>query len=169
MYLKLLLDASFIILLYDLEYLHLLKTLSKNNIEVIITKQVEYEIGNIANKIKNYEDIKISLGVSVNEDLFRKIKEQYIGLGKGEVSIFSYYLSNTDGDYCCIIDDNKARSVAESLGVIKHGTLWFIETILENEMLSLDEACELLKSIRDTSFRISYTLINDSLVRIGEG
>lgn len=169
MYSKLLLDASFIILLYELKYLHILKTLSNNNIEIVITKQVEQEIGNIAKDIKSYDKDGINLGVVVNDTLYKKIKEQYLGLGKGEVSILSYYLSETDGEYCCIIDDNRARSVAESLGVIKHGTLWFIEKILENEMLCLDEACELLKSIRDTSFRISYTLINDSLVRIGEG
>ena len=78
-------------------------------------------------------------------------------LDKGEASAISLVLENTDS--LIILDDLKARKVANSLRINITGTLGVIVKAHKRNLIS--DLNNIIDRLKATDFRISETIIND--------
>lgn len=103
----------------------------------------------------------IEIKAATNKNL-QKVLE--IQLDKGEASAIGLALETTDSTV--ILDDFKARKVAEKLGLVITGTIGvIIKAKLRNTIPSIRPY---LNKIKDTNFRLSTALENEALRLAGE-
>lgn len=145
-------DTSCLIILYKINELDLLRQLYQ---EIIITQEVADEF---MHRVPDW--IKISK--EVDEHQYQTLFEMEID--RGEASSISLALKL--GNATLILDDFKARKVANKLGLTYTGTFGVIaESKLEGVV---DSIKPIIAKIRDTNFRISEKVIEETLREAGE-
>lgn len=144
-------DASCLILLYKIDELDLLRQLYE---KVFITQDVADEF------IKRVPDWIV---------IVQEVDKQYQALlemeiDKGEASSISLALKMRDTTL--VLDDFKARKVAEKLGLTYTGTFGLIaKSKLEGIIESVKPV---IAKIKNTNFRISDKVIGETLKAAGE-
>lgn len=144
-------DTSCLIILTKIGELELLRTLYKT---VTITEEIVEEYG------ENLPDwIRVQ---QVKDHYSQQLLEMHIG--KGEASAIALALESDDP--VLILDDWKARKVAERLGIRVTGTLGVIIKAKKSGIIPSIKPS--LKKIRETDFRISEELEKAVLKEAGE-
>ena len=134
-------DTSCLIILTKIEELDLLRQLYK---KVTITQEIFIEFGE---QIPDWIEVR-----QVNDNFRKQLLEMQID--KGEASAIA--LSMELGKNILIIDDWKARKIAERLGLCVTGTLGVIIKAKNNGIITSIKPY--LEKIRETNFRISEDL-----------
>lgn len=142
--------SCFIILsnIGELELLHLVYD------QIITTADIAEEFGD---KLPDWVEI-----VAVKDKVRQQLLEMQID--KGESSAIALALESAGSTL--IIDDYKARKVAEQLGLAFTGT---IGVLIKAKLIGkIDSIKPILKKIKDTNFRISSELEDQALIEAGE-
>jgi len=144
-------DTSCFILLSKIEKLDILKYLYGN---VNVTREIANEYN------KKFPDwVKIH---SVSETLRQEILE--IQVDKGEASAIALAMEIKDS--VLILDDYKARKIAETLNLKVTGTIGVI--IKAKHTGVINSVKPILESIKETDFRMSTEIVNQALKEAGE-
>lgn len=144
-------DTSCLILLDKIGELNLLHKLFG---EVVTTQVVADEFGQHLPdwiRIQNSNDVASQLVLETAVD-------------KGEASAISLALELKD--CLLIIDDSKGRKLAKQLGLIITGTLGVLVQAKQNGYISMLKP--LLDKIKETDFRLSEQLVQETLKESGE-
>ena len=80
----------------------------------------------------------------------KKIISFQFALHSGEIEVIS--LAKEKGINAVLIDDTKARSAAEIVGLKPVGTLWIILQAVKNKIIDFDECLSTLEDIIDSGF-----------------
>lgn len=142
--------SCFIILsnIGELELLHLVYG------QIITTADIAEEFGD---KLPDWVEI-----VAVKDKIRQQLLEMQID--KGESSAIALALETAESTL--IIDDYKARKVAEQLRLAFTGT---IGVLIKAKLIGkIDSIKPILKKIKDTNFRITSELENQALIEAGE-
>lgn len=142
--------SCFIILsnIGELELLHLVYG------QIITTADIAEEFGD---KLPDWVEI-----VAVKDKVRQQLLEMQID--KGESSAIALALESAGSTL--IIDDYKARKVAEQLGLAFTGT---IGVLIKAKLIGkINSIKPILKKIKDTNFRISSELEDQALIEAGE-
>lgn len=157
---KLILDTSSLIAFYvEMNAPFLLKELKKRGHKILIPFLVADEI---SKKDRSYE--------SFTKDTQRKIisilerfgepetslflqRYPYLGGGETEVILWGRRFRKKKLDYCCVLDDKRARRVAEGFSLRYTGTIGIIESLEEWGVISSHELKEILKKLKSAGFR----------------
>jgi predicted nucleic acid-binding protein len=133
--------------LIALERINLLQILCKIYKEVVIPESVIKEFGNLSLPCLSIRKVESNLLKLLITDL---------NLGKGEADVIG--LASQTG-LKVIIDDSKARKVAENMGLKVTGT---IGVLMKAERLGLiASAQEKVKELREKGFYVSEELLED--------
>lgn len=167
-----LIDTSGIILFIDfIPQFNCISHLYNLNIQLFITKVVEAEYFEKSERVLNsfletypslnyYIDNKI---INIHETLdFEELKNRYPMLGAGELSILMLGLvyQKQNKDYVCIIDDKKARNIAEKLNLNIMGSLKLILEIKNNKIFNQSQIKQIISHIQKSPFRITDGLLD---------
>ena len=87
-----------------------------------------------------------------------EFKNKYPYLGKGEISVILTGAKIKDNKCYCILDDRKARKVAQQQGILFTGTLGMIKKLKEKEIITPEKFDEILKKAEKSKFRIDPAL-----------
>jgi predicted nucleic acid-binding protein len=133
--------------LIALERINLLQILCKIYKEVVLSESVIKEFGNLSLPCLSIRKVESNLLKLLITDL---------NLGKGEADVIA--LSSQTG-LKVIIDDSKARRVAENMGLKVTGT---IGVLMKAERLGLIESAhDKVEDLREKGFYISEELLED--------
>ncbi len=144
-------DTSCLILLNKLDCLHLLKVISG---EVLITPEVKVEFGKaIPDWIKER---------SCSDKKYMQLLE--LEVDRGEASVMA--LSMEKSDSVLIIDDLKARNLAEELKINYSGSMGVL--LRAKRIGAIDEITPIIDRVRSTDFRISEQMLTTILKLAGE-
>lgn len=160
-------DASFFICLDEIDEIELLNPVISECNNFIITQEVMGEVtdfADIVNVINNMN--KFHTGYSSSPQSIQTYQNAIPNLGQGELSVISCYLNCGKNTCCAILDDDKPRKKAKSLGLTYHGTVWFIEECYRNGHLEKERAVEILNKIRKTEFYIDQKILDEAISRI---
>ena len=144
-------DTSCLILLRNIGELDLLYKLYRN---VITTVEVANEFGDI---LPDWIEIKTATNLH-----YQQILE--IQIDKGEASAIALAIEITD--CMLIVDDYKARKVAEKLGIKITGTIGIIIKAKLNGIIPSIKP--FFEKIKNTNFRISEEIIQQAYFEAGE-
>ncbi len=131
--------------LIALEKIDLLQVLCKIYKEIVLPDAVVKEFGNINTDCHSVRKVESRL-INV------LIRDLNLGRGESEVIAFAY-----ETNYKALIDDLKARNVAENLGLSLSGS---IGVLLKAEKLGLiDSASKKTRELKETGFHVSNKLL----------
>ena len=85
-------------------------------------------------------------------------------LGAGETAMLSFALTETG--WTAILDDALARKCAQGFSIPVRGTLGIV--LLAKERGLISSAAEVIRSLRDTGFRLDDTVLSQALESVGE-
>ena len=68
-------------------------------------------------------------------------------------------------DRTLVSGDKSLRSAADTEGVHVHGTLWFLDTLVEEKLLSRIEACEALEKMIESKSRFPQKEVTKRLLK----
>jgi predicted nucleic acid-binding protein len=135
--------------LIALERINLLPLLCRIYSEVIVSEAVKEEFGNIPLHCLSIRQVQSN---------FLKLLVIDLNLGKGEAETIALA---TQAGLGVIIDDSKARRVAEDMGLKVTGT---IGILIKAEKLGLIESAhDKARELRDRGFYVSEELLGDLL------
>ena len=144
-------NTSCLIILTKINQLELLHQIYQ---EIVTTTEIQNEFGEILPKWIKIVEVK-------NKDLQDALE---LSIDKGESSAIALALETNE--CTLIIDDYKARKVADQLGLVFTGT---IGVIVKAKLLGIiDSIKPILVKIKETNFRISSELENQALIEAGE-
>ena len=102
----------------------------------------EIENGRTSDTLKsNIANGNIEIIASLPEKEILHFKNRYPYLGKGEIEVILLWLklkTSVDKNFC-IIDDKKARKIAEKHNVVFTGTIGLIELLLKKQAINKDK------------------------------
>ena len=153
-------DSSPIIAFYsELDDPDLLHKFAELGYGLSIPKSVfnEIETGKTSDKLKSSIACgKIKVLPSLPEEEILRFKNRYPYLGNGEIEVILWWLklkSAVNKNYC-IIDDKKARKVAEKYKVVFTGTIGLIDLLFKKQVIAHDGREALLKKLEGSRFRM---------------
>ena len=154
---KLLLDSSCVIaFIEELNRPDLLKSLVEKGVVLMITDSIKAELtkGNTYIKVIK-ENISLEI-VNVENNLVDKfIEANARTISRGEASVIVFATKNPHKEIIIILDDKKARKVADKNKLNYHGTLWIITELLTSlNIITPDEARSLIKQLKRRGFYI---------------
>ena len=152
---RLVLDTSCIIaFVEEIKRPDLLRKLIMKGCRLMITNYVKIELerGNTYRKIvENNIELEV-INISESEVL-SFINEVARSIGKGEASVMLYSLKAKSEVVIAILDDRRARKIAEKYNVNYHGTLWLINTLMpQMNIIMKEESDNLIKILRESGF-----------------
>lgn len=148
-------DTSCLIALDNIGLLDILKSLYN---EILIPEEVKIEFGlSLPSWIKVYKFDKKLLHIA-------KLLLP-LGLGKGETEILLCGLEKEDS--VVVLDDKRARKVAQELGIRYTGTLAIL--IKAKKVGLIGQLKPILNKLEQSGFRISPSLKQKALELAGEG
>ncbi len=154
------LDSSPVIAFYtELDEPKILHKFTELGYELRIPKSVlkEIENGRTSDILKsNIANGNIEILASLPEEEIFHFKNRYPYLGNGEIEVILWWLkleSSVDKNYC-IIDDKKARKIAEKHNVVFTGTIGLIELLLKKQAINKDKREELINKLSSSRFRM---------------
>ena len=138
----------------------------KRGYQIVITEQVYRELQKNNNTLKRVDPYirkgDIQVKNLINEKEFILFKNRYHPmLGEGEISVIltAINLEKQGKRYYAVIDDKKARKIAEEEGIKLTGTYGLLKKLMEKEIIK-EEKFNLCKNIMDKSnFRINFDKI----------
>ena len=155
------LDSSPVIAFYtELDEPDMLHKFIELGYELRIPKSVfkEIENGRTSDTLKsNIAHGNIEIMASLPEKEILHFKNRYPYLGNGEIEVILLWLklkTSIDKNYC-IIDDKKARKVAEKHNVVFTGTVGLIDLLLKKQAINKDKRKELINKLSSSRFRIN--------------
>jgi predicted nucleic acid-binding protein len=106
-----------------------------------------------------YDRIKILI-MEINA-LTDQIKRRYPNLGNGEISIIALgmLMKDENNNYCCVLDDGPARSVAIKYDLELTGSIGLLIKIRDNNGWDNKKMQEIINTIRVSDFRVSEDLL----------
>jgi len=152
-------NAGPLIHLARINKLHLLQDLFK---EVYIPEAVKNETLN-KGKAEGYADAlaiegAMSLGwikvVQTENNAEKLAEEAKIGKGEAEAILLAKQMSTTK----ILMDDDRARRVARSLGLKPHGTIYILKLALVRKILTKAEYTQVLQKALDAGLYLSTEL-----------
>jgi predicted nucleic acid-binding protein len=118
----------------------------------------EIENGRTSDTLKsNIANGNIEIIASLPEKEILHFKNRYPYLGNGEIEVILLWLkleSSIDKNYC-IIDDKKARKVAEKHNVVFTGTIGLINMLLKKQAINKDKREKLINKLSSSRFRMN--------------
>jgi predicted nucleic acid-binding protein len=154
------LDSSPVIAFYtELDEPDMLHKFTDLGYELRIPRSVlkEIENGRTSDPLKsNIANGNIEILASLPEEDIFNFKNRYPYLGYGEIEVILWWLkleSSVDKNYC-IIDDKKARNIAEKHNVVFTGTIGLIELLLKKQAINKDKRNELINKLSSSRFRM---------------
>ena len=138
----------------------LLEKLKGKNNEIYIPNAVSDEIKETDITYKLLKDLKIKKIIKnintldKNDILDFKNKHPYLNNGEIEVILWGMKLKNKNEKYCCVIDDGKARKIAELYKIKFTGTMGLLNKMVDLEILSIEEKNKIINNLKDAGFRI---------------
>ena len=154
------LDSSPVIAFYtELDEPEILHKFTELGYELKIPRSVlkEIENGRTSDPLKsNIANGNIEILASLPEEDIFHFKNRYPYLGYGEIEVILWWLkleSSIDKNYC-IIDDKKARLIAEKYNVVFTGTIGLIELLLKKQAITKDKRDELINKLSSSRFRM---------------
>jgi predicted nucleic acid-binding protein len=138
--LKLVLDASVIIAFFrELDDGEFLYALTKRSFEIYVTNGVIAEV----TKEPELSRLRQALhegwisSKSVEKHEFGKFKNKYPMLDYAEVEVLLCCLSlkSSNEQYCCVLDEGAGRKIADSLSLVKTGTLGLLSVLNDNKII----------------------------------
>lgn len=137
----------------------------KHGYNIVLTGQVYEELQENNETIQEVDaeikkgDIKVIN--MINEECFQKFKNRHPILGKGEISVIltAIELNAQNKKYYAIIDDKKARIVANEYHVNLTGTYGLLKTLLMKGYLTQNQFDECKNDIKNSKFRIDLNKI----------
>ena len=154
------LDSSPIIAFYsELDEPDMLHKFAELGYELRIPRSVfkEIETGKTSDILKlNIKHGKIEIIASLPEEEILHFKNRYPYLGNGEIEVILWWLkleSFFNKNYC-IIDDKKARKIAEKHNVVFTGTIGLIDLLLKKQAINKDKRDELINKLSASRFRM---------------
>ena len=159
-------DSSCIILLIEIEEYEILLHLLCCGNKIILTNQVIEEINNkIDFLVKNIKKNGL-IASDPDINLFNYLYNRYPNLGKGEISVLTIAIKRTYENSICILDDKKARYVAQKMNINHHGTLWLIDYLHKNKIIEKEKSINILEKIKNSIFWIDNKLVDDYIISI---
>lgn len=157
---RVLLDASSLIALAQVDGLHILEKLFK---EVYITPEIEEEA--LRGSSRDVGEIKARLGKTIKTlkprtKYFKELK----GIDEGERSILGY--AKEKGDTLLILDEVEARAIAQAENINYTGTLGLIVHCHRQGKIAREEAVSLVKKLSKSSFRMTTDLYDWAMVQL---
>lgn len=158
---KLLDNSCISLFLLEIPDYNFLTELYEINESLNITNHVknEFEESGYLEKLEEYLDNEIINLEHINYDPL--LKRRYPFLGDGELSIIQWGLNLKEScSYYCIIDESRARNVAERLNLSVSGSIGLIILLKNKNNYSSDKIDEIIDSIDNSDFRISKNILN---------
>lgn len=162
----LILNATTIIVLRELERLSLIERLrGLGNVKVVIPQAVKHEFLRAGVKLDIPSD---EVTVEYRVDELQVDIPRSLGEGERQAIEVAYALTREPSENVVIVvtDDKRARHICKRLGVKVTGTLGLIEFAKRNDVISKEEALELLGRIPSTSLHITPELLEEAQARI---
>jgi predicted nucleic acid-binding protein len=131
-----------------------LELLAKISLEIYITPVIKAEFGKLLPPTVKVKSIK--------DNHYQKILEMDLDAGEASAIALSLETENS----LLIIDDLKARKIAERLNLRYSGTLGLI--LKAKQTGAIENVSKIFEKIRETNFRFSNELINTILKEAGE-
>ena len=155
------LDSSVIIAFYsELKQPDLLHEWTKLGHDLYIPDGVKNEI--VEKSTKKILKTNIDKGLiieltNIKKKSLEEFKNRYPFLGAGEIEVLIWARTYKERNICsyCILDDKKARNVAERLDLNFTGCIGLIQKLVDKNVISSDEKKSLYKKLRSSGFRIS--------------
>lgn len=158
------LDSSPIIAFYsELNNPDILHKFKQLGYELRIPKSVfkEIEKGKTSDKLKsNISCGNIKIMASLPEEEIIHFNKKYPYLGNGEIEVILWWLKlkrSINKNYC-IIDDRRARKVAEKYNVVFTGTIGLINLLFKKQAIDNNKRDKLINKLHSSRFRIKETL-----------
>lgn len=118
----------------------------------------EIENGRTSDTLKsNIANGNIEIIASLPEKEILHFKNRYPYLGNGEIEVILLWLklkTSVDKNFC-IIDDKKARTVAEKHNVVFTGTIGLINMLLKKQAINKDKREKLINKLSSSRFRMN--------------
>lgn len=118
----------------------------------------EFDVNNVSDLDKYIcENI-----IFVQDIDYETLKHRYPNLGKGELSIMQWglNLSELNKPYCCILDDKKARKIANELNLNITGSIGLIFKLKKQGIYNDSQIEGIIHSIKDSKFRVGNSILN---------
>jgi predicted nucleic acid-binding protein len=96
-----------------------------------------------------------------NQDEIQAFRNRFFQLGKGETEVILWGSAwqKEHKKFCCIIDDNRARKIAEQHGLRCTGTIGLLIKLKEKNFISEDEFKEKIDKLKEYGFRYDFNKI----------
>jgi len=152
---RLILDASVIISWCDeLEDLVVLESLLDSGFAPVTTETVMDEVlsdGPLVERVRAESEI-----VSTDAGRREELSNRYLGLGRGELSVLTLGEQyDRDGvEYSCMLDDGRARTVCERIGLELSGTLGVFRDLIEQGTVTLEVADSVIQEMKENGTRL---------------
>lgn len=157
-------DASSIVcLLHEIEEPGVLDVCETLGHDIYVTAEVYDELKASTETFAKFEKYgKIGILPKDDNGCVEKIRRRHIQLHDGEASVIciSERLKANNIPNWCIIDETKARKVAESKHLSLTGTIGLLLWEYEKDKLNCDDLQRIKEELRQAPFRISDDLLN---------
>jgi len=157
----LILNSSTLIILHELHRSDLLEKLRKK-FKILIPSTVAEEMRHSTINLNHSLVIQVNVNTIPSE-----IQPYTIGLGYGELGalILAYRLRGKE-KAIVITDDEKARKTCQKLNIKVRGTVGLIKIAFEHDIISKEQAINLINKIRETSLYITDQIISQAIRQI---
>jgi predicted nucleic acid-binding protein len=157
--LKLVLDASVIIAFFrELDDGQFLYALTKKGFEIYVTDGVIVEVKKEPELSRLRQAIREGWigSKSVETHRFDRFKNVYPMLDYAEVEVLICCLSfnSHNEEYCCVLDEGAGRKIADSLNLVKTGTLGLLKILEDNKIIDTECMEKLLNKLEQSTFRL---------------
>ena len=160
----LILNASVVIELIEMDLIEALALYKqRKNLGLLVPRQVEEELDErTQNVLQNLVREGLLELCAPPEELFRQLRNVYLGLGDGELGVLALtlHLRNAGVNAIPVLDDRRARRIAErDLNLAPHGTVWLVKQMAETSSLSKSRAVSIIRSLRSRGFYITDDIV----------
>jgi hypothetical protein len=100
------------------------------------------------------DSIKLCPKISRERSIEIKSRNPALSNGEIEVIVLGLYLKSKDIDHLCVLDDKKARKVADGYGLRVIGTIGLLEYYEKEGLITSTEKEDLIKVLKNSTFRL---------------
>ena len=147
-------NATPLIYLAKANKLDLLQTIAN---QVLIPKAVFQEVVIEGKRLGEKDAYRVEKAIAQSWLVVKEVKNIFtleVSLHPGEIEVIS--LAKEKGIKTVLMDDAKARSVAELAGLNPVGTLWIILRAVKNNIIDFDEFLSTLEDIIHSGFYLNH-------------
>ena len=110
------------------------------------------------NLLKMINNKQITNLEPVNKEEMQNFRNRFyrLGLGESELILVAQKWKAENKNFCCIIDDQVARKISESLNLKCKGTIAILKKLSEQGLISLQEVEIMFKTLDKSGFRYKF-------------